>query len=155
MTGFLSFFGPVNFVKQFGDFSIIGVATVLLSPSWNSKEIPNNAGVQTRQFLANVTSQVEKEEIVPILLSHVPLYRPHEASCQIQNAPKISHHAGYSYTNLLNRETTELLLSLSPLLIFSGDNHSPCIFDHGTKEKPMLEVSFFFFCLLKIMLILS
>ncbi|TFK44843.1 Metallo-dependent phosphatase-like protein [Crucibulum laeve] len=67
-----------------------------------------------------------------ILFTHIPLHRPDGANCgPLRERGTIRHGIGPGYQNTLGKETSQFLLrALRPSLVFSGDDHDYCEYNH-------------------------
>lgn len=67
-----------------------------------------------------------------VLVSHIPLDRPQGSDCGAERGHRSLHEGyGVSYRNLMSREDTEELLdSVRPVKVFSGDDHDVCRYVH-------------------------
>lgn len=86
----------------------------------------------TVKFVETVADSIKPPVI---LFSHIPLYRPDDTDCgPSREIGTIREGFGESYQNLLSQAATEFLLrELKPSLIFSGDDHDYCEYNHTVK----------------------
>ncbi|KAF7983300.1 hypothetical protein HWV62_22969 [Athelia sp. TMB] len=91
----------------------------------------------------NVKSRQTGDHREPIILmTHIPLARPYDASCgPLREKGTIREGAGHGYENTLSEEASRFLLSsLKPVSIFSGDDHDYCTLEHSIPNT-QLQVS--------------
>ncbi|GBG29889.1 Metallophosphoesterase 1 [Hondaea fermentalgiana] len=129
---FRKFFGPRSH-----ETSVCGKRLVVLDgPSL----VNGRYGVQADQFAMSEASAVvnamQDRSKGVLLFTHIPLWRAPGVSCGPEARrfkTNLAQGAGISYQNLLDRETSSLLLEkLGPELIVSGDDHDNCIVSHTT-----------------------
>jgi len=83
-----------------------------------------------------------ERKLPTLLFTHVPLYRAPGVDCgTLRESRKagggIPIHAGYQYSNVLSHELSrELLQTVSPLFVFSGDDHDYCVVEHAGVGNP-------------------
>jgi ethanolamine phosphate phosphodiesterase len=81
-----------------------------------------------------------------LLFTHIPLYRPPDTYCgPYRESPRpISLSGGYQYQNTLPEHlSTEILDKVTPLGVFTGDDHDSCIVHHdGVPEYTVKSFSF-------------
>lgn len=71
-----------------------------------------------------------------VLLTHVPLMRPKEASCgPLREVDKFPFVEGYQFQTVLDGDLSdEILEKVKPDLVFLGDDHDYCFITHTYKE---------------------
>ena len=97
-------------------------------------------GAQARSRVSPVLEKQDEAVKPPlwrrrVLLSHIPLWRSGSTSCGEWRKSKeqqfIDDFSGYSYRNSHSYAITkELLQSVKPIAIFSGDDHDNCVLNH-------------------------
>ncbi|KAH7920776.1 Metallo-dependent phosphatase [Leucogyrophana mollusca] len=82
------------------------------------------------EFLKDYSSQSHSSPV--ILLSHIPLARPLDASCgPLRERGTIRQGFGFGYQNTLMDDATRFILEATrPSLILSGDDHDYCEYVH-------------------------
>ncbi|KAH7888418.1 Metallo-dependent phosphatase-like protein [Phlebopus sp. FC_14] len=80
-----------------------------------------------------------------IVFTHIPLSRPADALCgPLREKGNIRQGFGFGYQNTLMEGATEFILeSLKPSLIFSGDDHDYCDYQHiiSSTDQKVREVT--------------
>lgn len=120
----------MNWVQELNGFRIVGISALTLEYYHNDPASVN----ETLSFLQTLNASSQPT----ILMTHVPLWRPDNSPCGGKRVqPNLVDRIGISYTNMLPKNLTELLLEqLKPIHVFSGDDHDVCHYTHpqGTKE---------------------
>lgn len=77
-----------------------------------------------------------------ILLTHIPLYRPESSSCGPMNEGNpLLYRQGYQYITMVEPSLSlEILNSLKPKYVFSGDHHDFCEHVHEV-DRDILETT--------------
>ncbi|TFK54090.1 Metallo-dependent phosphatase [Heliocybe sulcata] len=83
-----------------------------------------------RSNLASAT--VDRYKNGAVLFTHIPLHRPDGSSCgPLRERGTIRRGAGLGYQNTLSEPASRFLLDrVQPILIFSGDDHDYCEYNH-------------------------
>ncbi|KAF0696445.1 hypothetical protein As57867_012756, partial [Aphanomyces stellatus] len=65
--------------------------------------------------------------------THIPLFRPAHSDCGPRRTKSpITPGDGVSYQNVVSEELSTLILdAVTPLHVFSGDDHTPCTYHHA------------------------
>jgi hypothetical protein len=116
-TRFIKKFGKTNnFIKTKIGLNFLMIDSINLDKSSNIKQYHTNVN--------NLIKKYSKKSIPNlILLSHIPLYKQTD-SC-VDQPTLVKDSNGYiTQQNMLSRESSDLLLSMRPIMVFSG---------HGTK----------------------
>jgi hypothetical protein len=142
---FVKTFGEVNYLFHLGDtshdFAVLDVVALSSSHASHAKE-----------KAVSLLDQLKKDRSVGssqrtlILFVHVPLYRPASARCSPLSgrvSSDLHQGRGYQYQNLLDVSLSkEILESLRPSAIFTGDDHDQCLYVHTLNDgSPVPEVS--------------
>lgn len=127
---FSQYFGPLNQIFHSGAFQL-----VVLSSTAACKNLTNTSPQligETMLFLQQLSQT--KGQNPRILFSHIPLWRPPSSHCGLLRRTSSSLHpdrTGFSYrTTLPAQATNEILSSISPIYVFSGDDHDQCTVQH-------------------------
>jgi ethanolamine phosphate phosphodiesterase len=124
---FTEHFGEPSSEFKAGDFTVVLLDTVSLSAE-NREEISR----ASRQYLDSFRLRPKPTE-PRILLTHIPLYRPDGTPCgPLRESPRsIRVGKGYQYQNVLAPSLSEeIIQTVRPLLVFSGDDHDHCFVEH-------------------------
>lgn len=117
-------FGKPNYVAPLGQFDLVVLDAIgLVSPRTSIE-------TEARVFLQTLLRPSVRPRI---LFTHIPLYRPDEQFCGPRRTKKSIHAAfGVSYQNLLSQAlSAEILQTVQPKFVLSGDDHSPCLYEHS------------------------
>ncbi len=130
---YVKHFGPLNWRRSVAGLDLVAISSLTLSPGDGDPE----AAAETQGFLASLpaasaSARVDSEPRV--LLTHVPLWRPEGTECGPLNPGKtgdIYERYGWSYRTTLSRtQSADLLASVHPAAVISGDNHDWCVVTH-------------------------
>ncbi|TFL01607.1 Metallo-dependent phosphatase-like protein [Pterulicium gracile] len=148
---YLAHFGPLNQVTQVGNHTLVLIdalglveedyARMQASQSfrqWQSK--PGG----TIEFVSHFGADKQHGRKT-ILFTHVPLYRPNDASCGPNRERGNIHQGGgidAGYQNIVGKSASEFILeNIKPSLVFSGDDHDACEILHPFHDHEVLEVT--------------
>ncbi|KAK9462735.1 Metallo-dependent phosphatase-like protein [Lipomyces oligophaga] len=123
---FEKFFGEANGVFELGNHSLV----LLDSLSLMNRE-DQSINNKSRKLLQNLAT--EKPELPRVLFTHIPLFRPGDANCgsKREGSKSLPLTKGYQYQTALDQDlTSEILTSICPVVIFSGDDHDACEYTH-------------------------
>ncbi|KAH9892823.1 Metallo-dependent phosphatase-like protein [Cubamyces lactineus] len=136
---YLSNFGPLNQRISIANHTVLLIdapglvdedrerAAMGMSYIQWSESHPGRTIAFVRSFAENPS-----EGARPILITHVPLFRPDGTSCgPLRERGTIRQGSGLGYQNLLSPQASQFLLqSIRPAVIFSGDDHDYCEYVH-------------------------
>lgn len=126
---FERYFGETNQELRLENITLTFVDTLSLSAT-------NDVRNKSVAFLDNL------EPTARILFTHVPLYHEGHSCGPLREAPHgILNLRGPQYQNLLDQTLSTSLLSLHPLLVFSGDDHDYCDYTHETPGGHVREIT--------------
>ncbi|KAF9380748.1 hypothetical protein BGX21_002279 [Mortierella sp. AD011] len=120
-------FGSVNYEINVGNHSLVVLDTLALSSEVSSIR------EESQQFLDQIKQ--EQPSLPRILFTHVPLHRPNATYCgKTREAEQtIKDTKGEQYQNMVNVTLSrEILESVQPDMVFSGDDHDWCEIAHPT-----------------------
>lgn len=124
---FAAFFGDPNDVYVLGNHSFVQIDTISLS---HPDEAINS---DARTFVSSVESMFDPK-MPRIVLSHVPLYRdPKVEVCGPGREAKrpFPLQRGHQYQTVIDYSyTLDILAKVSPVIVFSGDDHDFCDMYH-------------------------
>ncbi|KAI9485936.1 MAG: Metallo-dependent phosphatase-like protein [Benjaminiella poitrasii] len=131
-------FGPTSYVFEKYDYTFIVLDTVSLSS--------DDPTVRSRS--SEVLSSLANNITTPrILFTHVPLHRLANQTCgphrQERSKPTIRDGAGFQYQNLLLPSLSRQVLdTVQPIAVFSGDDHDYCKIVHQYRDdKAAVEIT--------------
>lgn len=124
---FLAFFGESNDWLEIGNHTVVLIDSILLSH-------PDPlVCTDARQFLTDLDLQINPQ-MPRILFSHVPLYRFNDRQLcgpLREKGDPFPVQRGYQYQTVVDYEVSqELLHTIDPDLVFSGDDHDYCHVQH-------------------------
>lgn len=132
---FAAFFGPPNDFIELGNHTVVLVDSISLSSEDPEiKQVP-------QQFLESVNGLIN-ENYPRILLTHVPLYRYNDK--QLCGPLRESNglfpiQKGTQYqTVILTDLSSQMLETVKPLIVFSGDDHDYCDVNHKLKDGSLV-----------------
>lgn len=74
-----------------------------------------------------------------MLFTHIPLFRPDGEDCKRVRKSPFRQGWGRDYQNMLSPVTSKRILdTIRPIQVFSGDDHEPCEFHHGSAVENTL-----------------
>ncbi|KAF0708057.1 hypothetical protein As57867_006445, partial [Aphanomyces stellatus] len=84
-------------------------------------------------FVRSFGMMKSKRRLPRILFTHIPLFRPAHSDCGPRRTKSpITPGDGVSYQNVVSEELSTLILdAVTPLHVFSGDDHTPCTYHHA------------------------
>ncbi|GJJ70354.1 ethanolamine phosphate phosphodiesterase [Entomortierella parvispora] len=129
-------FGSVNYEIQVGNHTIVVLDTLALSS--NITSIRDEA----QEFLTRIAK--EEPTSPRILFTHVPLFRMDSTFCGERREAdnSIVDDYGEQYQNLVNSTLTkDVLRSIRPDVVFSGDDHDWCEIAHDLDQRLTPEVT--------------
>ncbi|KAG0287553.1 hypothetical protein BGZ96_008540 [Linnemannia gamsii] len=120
-------FGSVNYEVNVGNHSLVVLDTLALSA-----DVPS-----IREESQQLLDQIKQEQLsLPrILFTHVPLHRLDTTYCgkTRETERTIKDSGGEQYQNMVNTTLSrEILKSIQPDMVFSGDDHDWCEIAHPT-----------------------
>ncbi|KAG0072442.1 hypothetical protein BGZ89_006253 [Linnemannia elongata] len=127
MVRYKRVFGSVNYEVNVGNHSLVVLDTLALS----SKD--HSIRGESQQFLDDIKQ--EQLSLPRILFTHVPLHRLETTSCGKARETKqlIMDSGGEQYQNMVDSSLSrEILESVQPDMVFSGDDHDWCEIAHPT-----------------------
>ncbi|KAF9439023.1 hypothetical protein BGZ76_001475 [Entomortierella beljakovae] len=119
-------FGSLNYITTAGNHSLVVLDTLALSSNIHSIR------EESHNFLMRLGQ--EKPLLPRILFTHVPLFRLDTTPCGDARVSKqlILDRNGDQYQNMVNSSLTrEILRTIQPDMIFSGDDHDWCEIVHS------------------------
>ena len=119
-------FGPTNYIRTLGGVDLVVIDAVgLVSPTLSLRQ-------DALMFLHSMAAILPSQRRPRVLMSHIPLFRPDDSLCGPRRDKRVIHQFhGISYQNLIDAETTRLILSsVQPMYVFSGDDHTTCLYHH-------------------------
>ncbi|KAF9899312.1 hypothetical protein EC991_009094 [Linnemannia zychae] len=122
-------FGSVNYEVNVGNHSLVVLDTLALS-----SEVPS-IREESQQFLDQIKQ--EQPSLPRILFTHVPLHRLDTTYCgkTRETEQTIKDRDGEQFQNMVNITLSrEVLESIQPDMVFSGDDHDWCEIAHPTIE---------------------
>ncbi|KAF9136024.1 hypothetical protein BGX30_011374 [Mortierella sp. GBA39] len=125
MVRYKRVFGSVNYEVNVGNHSLVVLDTLALS-----SRVPSIRG-ESQQFLDRIKQ--EQSSLPRILFTHVPLHRLDTTSCgkARETDQLIIDRGGEQYQNMVNSSLSrEILESVQPDMVFSGDDHDWCEVAH-------------------------
>lgn len=135
---FISFFGDTSSKWVIGNHTFVILDTISLSSTVNA-----NISSIPRDFMENFRSH--DPEFPTILLVHVPLHRdPLSQECGSERESKKPFPVmrGDQYQTVLDPELShEVLTSINPKIIFSGDDHDFCHITHSYEHFNSIKVA--------------
>ncbi|KAF8928820.1 hypothetical protein BGZ47_001414 [Haplosporangium gracile] len=120
-------FGSVNYEVNVGNHSLVVLDTLALSSA-----VPS-IREESQQFLDQIKQ--EQPSLPRILFTHVPLHRLDTTYCgkPRETEQTIKDRKGEQYQNMVNITLSrEVLESIQPDMVFSGDDHDWCEIAHPT-----------------------
>lgn len=127
LTRFKFYFGDPSSAWEVGNHTIVLLDTISLSDTKNE-----NVSAVPRAFLDSFASIPKKHP--RIMLTHVPLYRdPISQTCgsKRESQKPFPMMKGVQYQTVIDHELSqEVLQTISPSLVFSGDDHDYCHISH-------------------------
>ncbi|KAK3811622.1 MAG: Metallo-dependent phosphatase-like protein, partial [Linnemannia elongata] len=127
MVRYKRVFGSVNYEVNVGNHSLVVLDTLALS-----SRVPSIRG-ESQQFLDHIKQ--EQPSLPRILFTHVPLHRLDTTSCgkARETDQVILDRGGEQYQNMVDSSLSrEILESVQPDMVFSGDDHDWCEIAHST-----------------------
>jgi hypothetical protein len=131
LSRFRAFFGEPSSTVEIAQHTFVLLDTISMTNTLNSTVYG-----PPKQFMDSLAVAVEKMPERPrFLLTHVPLYRPPDSFCGKHR--ESSHKAlpymyGYQYQTLINPGVShEILSTIKPVAVFSGDDHDACHVQHN------------------------
>ncbi|KNC97928.1 uncharacterized protein SPPG_06918 [Spizellomyces punctatus DAOM BR117] len=117
-------FGEPNYAVDLANFTVVALDTVSLSGTPGPIHYD-----KARTFLDSFKDPSQKSRV---LLTHIPLFRSHDAGCGPgRRHPVIHQGAGYQYQNLVVETLSEeILTKIRPSIVLSGDDHDWCEYTH-------------------------
>ncbi|KAG0287594.1 hypothetical protein BGZ96_008488 [Linnemannia gamsii] len=125
MVRYKRVFGSVNYEVTVGNHSLVVLDTLALSSG-----VPSIRD-ESQQFLDHIKQ--EQPSLPRILFTHVPLFRLDTTSCgkPRETEQVIKDRRGEQYQNMVNSSLSrEILESIQPDMVFSGDDHDWCEIAH-------------------------
>lgn len=144
---FRTVFGEPNDYQKLGNHTFLFLDTIALSALNNND---SSIAAEARYYLNNLTYDIlpaldqelidKNQRLRPrVLLSHVPFFRdPRVEKCRgprEHTAPFPLVNGGTFQTVLFPELTNELLETLQPEIIFSGDDHDYCEINHNYSPR--------------------
>ncbi|KAG0358570.1 hypothetical protein BGZ54_010361 [Gamsiella multidivaricata] len=126
MVRFKQVFGAVNYEIEVGNHSLVVLDTLSLSS--DIQDIRE----ESQQFLKHIDK--ERPTLPRILFTHVPLFRLDTTYCgdARETEQLILNRKGEQYQNMVNITLSrEILRSIQPDMVFSGDDHDWCEIAHS------------------------
>ncbi|KAF9147954.1 hypothetical protein BG015_010319, partial [Linnemannia schmuckeri] len=128
MVRYKRMFGSVNYEVNVGNHSLVVLDTLALS-----SRVPSIRD-ESQQLLSHIKQ--EQPSLPRILFTHVPLHRLDTTSCgkARETDQLIIDRGGEQYQNMIDSSLShEILESVQPDMVFSGDDHDWCEIAHPTK----------------------
>lgn len=124
---FSAFFGPPNDFIELGNHTIVLIDSISLSSE--DPAIKN----KPRQFLDNLNDLIQ-HQFPRILLTHVPLYRYNNkqlCGSLRESSNLFPIQKGTQYQTVITSDlSSQILETVKPLIVFSGDDHDYCDVNH-------------------------
>lgn len=139
LNRFKAYFGEPSSTIDIGNHTLVLLDTISMLNTINSSIYR-----PPREFMEKLASSVTASDSKAmasnprILLSHVPLYRNKDVSCgrYRESRKPLPYVKGFQYQTLVTPELSqEILASIDPVAIFSGDDHDACHVKHSYEVK--------------------
>jgi len=158
-TRFIEYLGDPNWAIQIANHTLIAIDTLSLSGSGDT--VPKQAA---ESFLHGIDACMLLRVLVRlsifglsdalylvrpklhnrILFTHVPLWRPDDASCgTLRGSRPMKQGSGHQYQNFLTKQISQAVIRrVEPdVAVFSGDDHDYCMYTHHQGPNSYPEVS--------------
>ncbi|KAF9434134.1 hypothetical protein BGZ76_008507 [Entomortierella beljakovae] len=136
MTRYKQVFGSVNYKIEVGNHTFVVLDTLSLS------SVRPEIREESEHFINDLSNEIPT--LPRILFTHVPLFRLDTTYCGDERASKqlILNRGGEQYYNMVNSTLSrQILHSIQPDMIFSGDDHDWCEVAHSHDSTLTPEVT--------------